>query len=146
MISFLKTATTLLLLISMLLLCTNGIAQTKSTSSVSHDKTDSVFSKVEIEASFPGGPQAWTKYVTNAIEENQGKLRKSDYGTCIIKFIVDIKGHVRNVEAITMKKSRLAKIAIEAITNGPRWNPAQQDGRFVNAYRLQPVTLTNPKK
>ena len=109
-------------------------------------QSDSVLSKVEIEASFPGGTQAWTKYVTEAILENQGKLKKSDYGTCIIKFIVDTKGNVSDVQATTMKKSRLAKIAVKAIANGPRWTPAQQNGRFVNAYRLQPVTLSDPDK
>ena len=130
----------------MLFTCTNLIAQTNTPDTASPAGTDTVFSKVEVEASFPGGPQAWTRYVSNAIEENESKLRKSDYGTCIIKFIVDTKGHVSQVEAATMQKSRLAKIAIDAIANGPRWNPAQQNGKFVNAYRLQPITLTEPGK
>ncbi|HEU5366472.1 MAG TPA: energy transducer TonB [Hanamia sp.] len=107
---------------------------------------NTVLEKVEVEASFPGGPQAWTKYITNAIKDNIDKLRRSDYGTCIIRFIVDTKGRVSDVKAMTMKKSRLAKIAIDAISNGPTWNPAQQNGKFVNAYRLQPVTLMAPDK
>ncbi len=142
----LKKLPVMVIIAIMLITGTNVIAQTNMPDSVSHAKTDSVFSKVEVEASFPGGPQAWTRYVTNAIEENQSRLRKSDYGTCIIKFIVDTKGHVSQVEATTMQKSRLAKIAIDAIANGPRWNPAQQNGKFVNAYRLQPITLTEPGK
>ncbi len=125
---------------------TNVNAQTNSTDTASSVRTDSVFSQVEVEASFPGGPQAWTRYITNAIQENINKLRKSDYGTCVIKFIVDTKGRASEVEATTMQKSRLAKIAIDAIANGPRWHPAQQNGKFVNAYRLQPVTLTEPGK
>ena len=125
---------------------TNVLAQAKSVMPVLPAKNDSVFAKVEIEASFPGGPAAWTRYVTNAIVENQGKLKKSDYGTCIIKFIVDTRGRVSEVVATTMENSRLAKIAVEAIANGPKWHPAQQDGKFVNAYRLQPVTLTDPGK
>lgn len=44
-----------------------------------------------------------------------------------------------------MKKSRLAKIAIAAIANGPKWIPATQDGKSLRAYRLQPVTLSKPK-
>ena len=57
---------------------------------------------------------------------------------------MNTKGRVSDVEATTMKKSRLAKIAIEAIENGPKWIPAQQNGKYVNAYRLQPVTVTRP--
>ncbi len=105
---------------------------------------DKVFTKVEIEAAFPGGPGAWTKYVTRAIEANQDEFTESDFGTCVVKFIVDKSGKVSAVEATTMKGSKLAEVATNAIRKGPNWTPAQQNGRYVNAYRLQPVTLTNP--
>ena len=105
---------------------------------------DKVFTKVEIEASFPGGPAAWTKYVTRAIQADIDEFTESDYGTCIVKFIVDKTGKVSQVEATTMKGTKLAEIAVNAIRRGPNWTPAQQNGRYVNAYRLQPVTLQNP--
>lgn len=105
---------------------------------------DKVFTKVEIEASFPGGASAWTKYVTRAIQQNADEFTESDFGTCVVKFIVDKSGKVSNVEATTMKGTKLAEVATNAIRKGPNWTPAQQNGRYVNAYRLQPVTLTNP--
>ncbi|CAN5221143.1 energy transducer TonB [soil metagenome] len=105
---------------------------------------DRVFTKVEIEASFPGGASAWTKYVSRAIQQNADEFSESDFGNCVVKFIVDKSGKVSNVEATTMKGSKLAEIATNAIRKGPNWTPAQQNGRFVNAYRLQPVTLQNP--
>ncbi len=105
---------------------------------------DKVFTKVEIEASFPGGAGAWTKYVTKAIEANQDEFTESDFGTCVVKFIVDKSGKVSAVEATTQKGTKLAEVATNAIRKGPNWTPAQQNGRYVNAYRLQPVTLTNP--
>jgi periplasmic protein TonB len=105
---------------------------------------DKIFTKVEIEASFPGGPAAWTKYVTRAIQQDIDEFTESDYGTCVVKFIVDKTGKVSQVEATTMKGSKLAEIAVNAIRRGPNWTPAQQNGRYVNAYRLQPVTLQNP--
>jgi protein TonB len=105
---------------------------------------DKVFTKVEIEASFPGGPGAWTKYVTAAIQRDIDEFTESDFGTCVVKFIVDKTGKVSQVEATTMKGTKLAEIAVNAIRKGPNWTPAQQNGRYVNAYRLQPVTLTNP--
>jgi protein TonB len=111
-------------------------------------KTDSgsVYSTVEVEASFPGGNEAWAKYLSKTLRDNIDKLRKSDYGTCVVRFIVDVNGHVSDVEATTMKRSRLAKVAVEAIENGPKWDPAQQHGKFVKAYRLQPITIVPPKK
>ena len=130
------------MLLLAVLLAINVHAQTKTSDSTINGMEE----KVEVEASFPGGAQAWTTYITNAIKENISKLRRSDYGTCIVKFIVDKKGRVSEVEATTMKKSRLAKIAVDAISNGPRWIPAQQNGKFVIAYRLQPVILQVPEK
>lgn len=105
---------------------------------------DRIFTKVEIEASFPGGPAAWQKYVSRAIQADQDEFTESDYGTCIVKFIVDKNGVVSDVQAISMKGSKLAQVAVNAIRKGPKWTPAQQNGRYVNAYRLQPVTLVNP--
>ena len=108
------------------------------------EKDTTVFEKVEIEASFPGGAEAWSKHLTKAISAEVDKFKKSDYGTVYIKFIVDKKGQVSDVQATNMKRSRLAKVAVQAIENGPRWNPAVQDGKKVNAFRIQPVTLLQP--
>lgn len=105
---------------------------------------DKIFTKVEIEATFPGGPSAWQRYVTRAITAEQDEFTESDYGTCVVRFVVDRNGIVSDVQATTMKGSKLAEVAVNAIRKGPKWNPAQQNGRQVNAYRLQPVTLTNP--
>lgn len=107
---------------------------------------DSVFGKVEVEASFPGGPSAWTKYITQNIEKNLDDFTSKDYGTCIVRFIVDKHGKISDVMATTMKKSKLAKVTIKAIVKGPDWIPAQQNGKPVNAYRLQPITLSAPGK
>ena len=101
-----------------------------------------VFSKVEVEASFPGGDAAWKKYVIKSFENANINFKNADQGTCRIRFIVDKKGNISDVQAMNMKRTRLAKFAVEIISNGPKWNPAQQDNKFVNAYREQPITLT----
>ncbi len=105
---------------------------------------DKIFTKVEIEATFPGGLQAWARYVSRAINSHIDEFSESDYGTCVVRFIVDKTGTVSDVQATTMKGTKLAEVAVNAIRNGPKWVPAQQNGRYVNAYRLQPVTLQNP--
>ena len=104
---------------------------------------DKVFTKVEIEASFPGGDGGWARYVKKAIEGNIDELTDAGQsGTCRVRFIVSKDGTVSNVEALTMKGSKLAEVAENAIRKGPKWTPAQQNGRHVNAYREQPVTFT----
>jgi protein TonB len=104
---------------------------------------DKVFTKVEIEASFPGGDAGWARYVKKAIESNIDELTEAGVsGTCRVRFIVSKDGTVSNVEALTMKGTKLAEVAVNAIRKGPAWKPAQQNGRYVNAYREQPITFT----
>ena len=110
------------------------------------DLDDNTFRPVEIEAKFPGGDAAWQKYIQVAIQRELDQFSESDYGTCVVKFMVDINGNVSNVEATTMKGSKLAEIAVSTIRKGPKWIPAMQNGRYVTAYRFQPVTLLNPNQ
>jgi protein TonB len=110
------------------------------------EEEDKIFTKVEIEASFPGGPDAWTEYVRKAIEANLDEFTDKDFGTCEVKFIVDKAGKVSNVEATTMKGTKLAEVATNIIRRGPKWLPAEQNGKMVNSYKIQKVSLINPNQ
>ena len=105
------------------------------------DSADVVRITVEVEASFPGGIQKWSQYIQRTILNELDEFGDGDYGTCMVKFIVDKTGKVSDVEATTMKGTKLAQVAVNAIRKGPNWIPAEQNGSKVNAYRLQPVTL-----
>ena len=105
---------------------------------------DIPFISVEIEAQFPGGPQAWQRYIRKAILMQLDEFTDADYGTCVVQFIVDKNGNVSHVQATTMQGTKLAEIAVNTIRKGPDWTPAMQNGTYVNAYRIQPVTLNNP--
>lgn len=113
--------------------------------SFSQDKTgtadaDTVFEKVEVQATFPGGNAAWNKYVYDAMKKvDFFSWKNKDMGICRIRFIVDKNGNISNVHAVNMKKTRLAKFGIRVMKEGPRWTPAMQNGKPVNAYREQSV-------
>ncbi len=95
---------------------------------------------VEIQAMFKGD---WIAFVRKQIEKNIDDLVEAgEAGTCIVRFVVSKTGKVSNVEAVTMKGTKLAEIAVNAIRKGPNWIPAKQNGIHVNAYRQQPVTFT----
>lgn len=103
---------------------------------------DKVFQKVEIEAQFPGGEGAWTKYISREINRYIDELQEAGKaGTCLVQFIVDKEGNISEVEALTMKGTKLAEICVNAIRKGPKWTAAEQNGRKVKAYRKQPVTF-----
>jgi protein TonB len=112
---------------------------------------DKVFQKVEIDAEFPGGTGAWTKYVSREIERNSDEIMEDGKsGTVVVLFIVDKEGAVSEVRALPCGEagvpncvgpgSKLAEVAVAAIKKGPKWKPAIQNGKSVKAYRRQPVT------
>jgi periplasmic protein TonB len=104
---------------------------------------DQTFTKVEIEAEFPGGQGAWRKY----LERNLNGQVASDGGapagsyTVVVQFIVDKEGNISDVKAVNDPGYGMGDEAVRAIKRGPKWTPAVQNGRQVKAYRKQPVTF-----
>jgi N-acetylmuramoyl-L-alanine amidase len=115
------------------------------TISATNINLDELFTKVEKPATFPGGQASWVKYITQKIKETEDEFTDKDYGTCLVRFIVDKDGNVSDVQALTMQGTHLAKIGVDAIRQGPKWIPAKQNGQIVAAYTQQPITLTKPK-
>ncbi|MBX2925404.1 MAG: N-acetylmuramoyl-L-alanine amidase [Chitinophagaceae bacterium] len=102
-----------------------------------------IFTKAEQAPTFPGGDLAWARHISRAINKDLSKLTEENkQGTCIVRFVVSTDGTVSDVEALTMKGTQLAKSAVAAVENGPKWNPAVQNGKVVKAYHSQPVSFT----
>lgn len=102
---------------------------------------DKVFTQVEIDASFnqKGG---WAGFIRSAIESNMDELVAEGRSiTLKVSFMVSKDGSLTNVQALNMKDSKLARIALEAIKNAPKWTPAQQNGHYVNVYREQEISF-----
>ncbi len=106
------------------------------------DPDDAIFLTTQIEAQYPGGNEAWRKYISREMNRYMDELQEDGKaGTCIVQFIVDREGNISEVEAVTMKGTKLAELCVNAIRKGPRWIPAENNGKKVKAYRKQPVTF-----
>jgi protein TonB len=104
---------------------------------------DQTFTKVEVEASFPGGEGQWRKF----LERNLNASAPVDNGappgsyTVQVQFIVDKEGKVSEVKALSSHGYGMEEEAVRVIKRGPNWTPAIQNGRQVKAYRKQPITF-----
>ncbi len=118
----------------------SGILKTYNPGSV---VVDSVFSKEETEASFPGAQKAWIVYLQKNLNANTPVNNGSPDGIfqVIIRFIVTKDGSITHVEPETNFGYGMEEEAIRIIKRGPKWLPAIQFGRNVNAYRRQPITF-----
>ncbi len=116
-----------------------GIVEVKK----KQDDEETIFTKVEIDASFPGGEAAWRKY----LERKCNGQVASDHGAppgkyrVVVQFIVDKTGRISQVKALTNFGFGMEQEAVKVIANGPDWVPAQQNQNKVSAYRSQPITF-----
>lgn len=99
--------------------------------------------KSEIPPGFPGGKEAWKKYLIKNLRVPELVLATSPYsqGTVYVQFVVCNDGEVCSVQALNSVHPLADLIAVKAIRKGPRWEPAVQNGRNVKAYQRQPITF-----
>lgn len=102
-----------------------------------------VFVKTEVSPQFAGGDAAWRKYLEKNLNPSipLSEGWKAGKYILIVKFIVHTDGSVSNVEIDNHTGSKTAQHCIDIIKNGPKWLPAVQNGKNVNAYKRQPITF-----
>jgi len=108
--------------------------------------TVGISEKVEVEASFPGGIQAWKKFLERNLDANaplKDLPRKTKYfeQTAICQFIVCKDGSICDIKVVNKVLPSIKKEVERVIKMSGNWKPAEQDGRKVKAYRKQPVTF-----
>ena len=114
---------------------------------LSEQKTDddykNIFDKVEIEPSFPGGAAKWRQYLESNLDASVPQKNKAPDGTytVLVQFIVDKEGNISDIRALTTHGYGMEEEARKVIIKSPKWIPAYQGSRNVNAYRRQPITF-----
>lgn len=102
-----------------------------------------VFGKTEIGPSFPGGDDKWRLYLERMLDASipvKKKAPENSY-TAMIRFIVDKQGNITEVTPLTHHGYGMEEEAMRVIKSGPKWVPAIQNGKQVNAYKIQPITF-----
>jgi protein TonB len=100
-----------------------------------------IYTKVEIEAEFPGGRSAWARYLNkhlNYPEDARGNLIQ---GTVVVQFIVDGRtGKVSDIHAISGPESGgLREEAVRLISKSGVWIMAIMNGHQVSSYKKVPI-------
>ncbi|MBL7703785.1 MAG: hypothetical protein JNM14_16165 [Ferruginibacter sp.] len=106
-------------------------------------RQNTIFLKTETSPAFTGGDEAWRKYLFANLKASMpvDEGWKAGKYTIIVKFIVHNDGTVSDVTTENYIGTKTAQHCISIITNAPRWQPAVQNGKKVNAYKKQPITF-----
>ncbi len=115
--------------------------------SATWQKPEKIYTKVEVESSFPGGDNAWRTFLQNNLNGNIATASGAPSGTytVVIRFVVDRSGALRNFTSETHLGFGMESEAIRLLRNSsPNWVAATVGGRKVSSYRRQPITFVVP--
>jgi len=100
--------------------------------------------KVQIEAKFPGGDAAFKKFIVDNFEYPERCRDEGIEGYVQLKFVVDINGRISRITVVqpTPGCPEFDKEAIRVLQKCPPWIPAQNNGKFLTAWRTLPIRLT----
>ncbi|WP_114793161.1 M56 family metallopeptidase [Niabella yanshanensis] len=99
-----------------------------------------VFTKVEIDAAYPGNWRSFLEKNLNGVVPVENGAKPGNY-TTIIQFIVDKDGTVSDIKPLTKHGYGMEEEAMRVIKASGKWAPAIQNKREVKAYRKQPITF-----
>ena len=101
------------------------------------------FPSVQMEAAFPGGATAWSKYLERNLNSNVPTENGAPAGryTVTVSFLVDKNGNVSEVVAENNPQYGTAEEAVRVIKKSHTWTPAVQNGHYVTYRMKQAVTF-----
>ena len=93
-------------------------------------------------------PAGWSNYLMNNLDRDLPYRNKAVTGkyTVRLSFVVNQNGDVENVIAENDPGYGTAKEAVRVIQNGPKWIPAEQEGKKVNSLVKQVIIFNVNRK
>jgi TonB family protein len=97
----------------------------------------------ETPAEFPGGADAWKRYLEKNLNANvlAEHHAPSGYYSVVLKFTVHKDGSITDIKAQTKLGYGTEEEAIKVIKKGPKWVPGKKDGRFIDSEVKQTITF-----
>jgi protein TonB len=107
------------------------------------DDEPDFFEKIEIEASYPGGPAAWKKFLEKNLNQETPTENGAPDGVykVLVRFIVNKEGDVSDITAMTKLGYGLEEEAMRVIKKSNKWVPGNQNGKAAGSYHIQAITF-----
>jgi periplasmic protein TonB len=107
------------------------------------DDDDNKYQKVEVEASFPGGIDAWRKFLQKNLKANTPGKNGAKVGryTVVVRFVVGKDGKLSDFVIEQNAGYGTGEEVIRMLKKSPKWKPGIQNGTIVKSIKHQPVTF-----
>ena len=96
---------------------------------------------VESMPEFPGGIEAFYKYVADEMDYPSAARRMGIEGRVYVQFIIDKDGSITEVNAVRGIGAGCDEEAELVLENAPKWIPGKQRGRAVKVRMILPITF-----
>ncbi|HEY0356868.1 MAG TPA: energy transducer TonB [Flavisolibacter sp.] len=100
---------------------------------------------IQREPEFPGGMQAWIRFLTQNLQV-PGELATGERNTVLIRFHVSKDGTVTDFEVLKSGGNIYDKEVIRVLKRMPKWKPAIQNNLPVSRAFTQPVTFVGQEE
>jgi protein TonB len=92
------------------------------------------------------GVAGFRRYIQQQVAYPEEAAEKDLEGTSFIKFIVNKKGAVEDIEVARSSHEVLDQAAMDAIEGAPKWRPGKQRGNKVKVQFTMPVAFRLSEK
>ena len=106
-----------------------------------NQKGDEIFTEVEKYPEFPGGNQAFMKFLADGIKYPVKALENSEQGRVVSNFVVERDGSISNIKVIKGVTAALDAEAVRLLNSMPRWEPGEHRNQPVRVRFTLPVVF-----
>ncbi|HET8828379.1 MAG TPA: TonB family protein [Pelobium sp.] len=104
------------------------------------DTTDNkVFTNVEVLPSFPGGIQAFGKFLGQNLKYPDVAKKANIQGRVFCQFVVEKDGSLSNIKAVRGIGGGCDEEAVRVLSISPKWKPGMQNGEKVRVSYVIPI-------
>src|ERR1700743_245923 len=109
---------------------------------VTEEDPNKIFTAVEKEPGFPGGDEAFLKYLSKNIHYPAIAKENNVQGKVFLSFVVEKDGSLTDVKTVRGIGSGCDDEAMRVLKASPKWKPGIQNGRPVRVSYTIPVSFT----
>lgn len=109
---------------------------------VTEEDPNKIFTAVEKEPAFPGGEDAFIRYLGKNIHYPAIAKENNVQGKVFLSFVVEKSGALTDIKIVRDIGSGCGDEAVRVLKNSPKWNPGIQNGRPVRVAYTIPVSFT----
>ncbi|MES2426301.1 MAG: TonB family protein [Bacteroidota bacterium] len=106
------------------------------------DDKGTVYTQVEKQPSFPGGLEAFGKFLSNTIRFPASDREAGTSGRVIVTFVVEKDGGLSGFKVVRTPSVSMGDESIRVLSLSPKWTPGEKDGKPVRVSYTVPIAFT----